>query len=384
MPKDGLDREIVEKTEPKKEGFSLLKGFLLLSLVLITVILTWVWNLEDDQQKIYLRYLGFEQATNERVIYREPTVEKQREVDLPHVINKPSSEVVAQKEESIPHVELAKEVKSQAILRVLSDVDFVAKKDHLDPVGKNSTFPVEKKAGKESTTQEEVNIVLQPVRSQDQQAAILLALQHLSTKIGELSQDLSQNQKDQVMLHQASIARQKLDLHTRLKWILIPSNNWVHMHLYWQDISSLIMITDGQRAQASAQADLARQHMQRILEWRESMRSTLHELQLLAHDGEQSLIPSEGDPWLVWLSGHFQLNHVSKKNSVAFKTLQHLIQEMLLLGDGQWPDEQQWQVVDQQIKRQLPEAKQIKVLNFEKAKEDRQAMKALAIKWLGE
>ncbi|MDQ6960913.1 MAG: hypothetical protein Q9M28_00070 [Mariprofundaceae bacterium] len=381
MPEAAVDIETLEKTELKKEKFSFLKWLSLLIVLLMTVILTWIWNLEEDQKKIYLRYLGFEQQAQVMEPVREYNQDQSEQHEkrmVPSVIAIDTAELPQQDTQA---VKVQSTEKKQPTLTTLSDVEFVEEKQQqIEPLQGTSIFPLdETKLHVSEVTPKQV---VAPPLIKGQQADVLSHLQHLISEIHELRQDLKQNQQDQVMLHQANIARQKLDLHTRLKWVLIPSNHWMHLYLYWQDISALAMLSDTQRAQATEQADIAREHMQKVLEWRQHLRVILYDIQHQEHDGEESLIPKDGDPWLAWLSGHFQLNHMPKKNSDALLRLQKKIQELLLLGDGEWPEEEQWHALHKQILILLSDKDQIETLNFEKAKADRQAMKELAIGWL--
>jgi len=360
------DKPAVEAVSPEvqKDKISFLKWSLVFFLVTGAAVTTWVWSLNSDQKDIYLRYFGFDRTSHQ--VEMDSTSEYQEKY-VSEIMSEQNYMPVVKEKAVVVDDYAASMVRDQKTLAVETVKEAAVSKDNEPHVAEDHSIASEV-------------IIPAGVHS----SAVVGQLQKLMLEIHELRQDLRQSQQDQIMLHRANIARQQLDLHTRLRWVLMPNNNWMHLHMYWQDIASLPMLTDSQREQASEQAEKARMHMQRILEWRKQMSLLIHEIQKMRQTAKQSLIPKEGSPWLNWLSGHFSLSHVQADNHEMLDHLELLIQEMLLLGHGQWPSEQRWTDIYQQIILHLPNKVHISVLDFETPAQDRQTMKALAVSWLGQ
>ncbi|MDQ6959934.1 MAG: hypothetical protein Q9M27_02805 [Mariprofundaceae bacterium] len=162
----------------------------------------------------------------------------------------------------------------------------------------------------------------------------------LMATMGELQGHMQALQDTQTELHRELIARQQLELRTRLRWIASTRTLLPQMTDFWQDIALLPLLSKNERREAEVMRKLAANDADKLNAWGVQLKRLAATLPVPLH---QDIIPKPEQPAFSWLAGKFHLRPVPTSEQQKLSELRaRLLEAAHLLSVEIWPEPKVW------------------------------------------
>ncbi|MDQ6958826.1 MAG: hypothetical protein Q9M24_06900 [Mariprofundaceae bacterium] len=203
----------------------------------------------------------------------------------------------------------------------------------------------------------------------------------LITAMGELQNSMQALQDKQVELRQELHARQQLELRTRLRWIANPQSQLAQMASFWQDITLLPMLSEGERNEAETMRKLAADDADKLDTWTARLKRLAATLPVPEH---QDIIPKPKNPVLAWLIEKFHLRPAPTPEQQALAKLRaKLLNTAHALTVQIWPEHKVWRHLLADLREQFGDDADLALPErLDNIQKDIAAMRAKASIWL--
>jgi len=185
----------------------------------------------------------------------------------------------------------------------------------------------------------------------------LQSVRGLQDELQNLSGDIQALHATQSQVRAAQLSVEKMQLHSRLNWVLYPSTHLLQMQLAWEEISLLPSLSNAQREQATAMLNLAQKRLDDVNRWQQNIDAVMRSY-ALPSESKQELLPeifgSSSSDGLDWLLSKFSLKRAQKHEDVEAAHMRDLLSRIKQgLDVEQWPDATLWKKVRMDVAQHL-------------------------------